>query len=126
MLVAVLQDKCHPQTIEVCRTRAEGLGLKVLVSNEADFDFNKDVCGVLLQYPATDGSIENYKVRCWHALVDFAPVPEHSSLPSACCCLHLVLWFAAQQTSQGLPFTRQIRESRQAACPCSLCMSALL
>ena len=58
----VLQDKCHPQTIAVCQTRAEGLGLKVIVGKEAEFDINKDTCGVLLQYPATDGSIEDYKV----------------------------------------------------------------
>ena len=57
-----LQDKCHPQTIEVCKTRADGLGLKVLVSDENDFDINKDTCGILLQYPATDGSIHDYKV----------------------------------------------------------------
>ena len=60
--LTAMQDKCHPQTIEVCRTRAEGLGLKVIVGKEAQFDINKDTCGVLLQYPATDGSIEDYKV----------------------------------------------------------------
>lgn len=60
----MVQDKCHPQTIEVCRTRAEGLGLKVIVAKESEFDINKDVCGILLQYPATDGGIEDYKVCC--------------------------------------------------------------
>lgn len=57
-----LQDKCHPQTIEVCRTRADGLGLQVVVSDEKSFDVDKDTCGVLLQYPATDGSVHDYKV----------------------------------------------------------------
>lgn len=57
-----VQDKCHPQTIAVCQSRADGLGLKVVVGDEASFSFDKDVSGVLLQYPATDGSIHDYKV----------------------------------------------------------------
>lgn len=56
------QDKCHPQTIAVCQSRADGLGLKVVVGDEASFNIDKDVSGVLLQYPATDGSIHDYKV----------------------------------------------------------------
>ena len=58
----MLQDKCHPQTIAVCQSRADGLGLKVLVSSEEDFQFDRDVSGILLQYPATDGAVHNYKV----------------------------------------------------------------
>ena len=57
-----LQDKCHPQTIAVCQSRADGLGLKVLVSSEEDFQFDRDVSGILLQYPATDGAVHDYKV----------------------------------------------------------------
>ena len=57
-----MQDKCHPQTIAVCQSRADGLGLKVLVSSEEDFQFDRDVSGILLQYPATDGAVHNYKV----------------------------------------------------------------
>jgi glycine cleavage system pyridoxal-binding protein P len=56
-----LQSKCHPQTIEVCRTRAEGLGLEAVVMDEGSFVYGKDVCGVLLQYPATDGTVDDYK-----------------------------------------------------------------
>ena len=49
---------CHPQTIDVCATRADGLGLELIVADHETFDFSgKDVCGVLLQYPATDGSV---------------------------------------------------------------------
>lgn len=57
----LVSDKCHPQTIAVCASRADGLGLECIVSSEADFDFSgNDVCGVLLQYPATDGSLNEY------------------------------------------------------------------
>ena len=57
-----VSDKCHPQTIEVVKTRAEGLGLEAVVGDENSFDYTaKDVCGVLVQYPATDGSVIDYK-----------------------------------------------------------------
>ena len=61
----LVSDKCHPQTIAVCKTRAEGLGLEVIVGDEATFpataSARKDVCGVLLQYPATDGTVADYR-----------------------------------------------------------------
>ncbi|MBM4367142.1 MAG: aminomethyl-transferring glycine dehydrogenase, partial [Deltaproteobacteria bacterium] len=50
-------DNCHPQTIEVVRTRAAPLGIEVLVGNPGSFAFDTPVFGVLLQYPATDGAI---------------------------------------------------------------------
>lgn len=37
---------------------------QVVVQDEAQFEMASDVCGILLQYPATDGSIHNYRVRC--------------------------------------------------------------
>lgn len=46
----------------MCQSRADGLGLKVVVGDEASFSIDKDVSGVLLQYPCTDGSIHDYKV----------------------------------------------------------------
>jgi glycine dehydrogenase len=58
----LVSSKCHPQTIAVCQSRAEGLGLQVEVVEESKFDYSaNDVCGVLVQYPATDGTIHNYK-----------------------------------------------------------------
>jgi Glycine cleavage system P-protein len=59
-----LQDKCFPQTIAVCQTRASGLGLTVKVSDEASFEYGDDVCGVMVQYPATDGRVLDYSVSC--------------------------------------------------------------
>lgn len=58
----LVSDACHPQTIEVCKTRADGLGLKVVVAKEADFasaglKAGGDVCGVLVQYPGTNGTV---------------------------------------------------------------------
>ena len=47
----------------MCKTRAGGLGLKVEVCPESEFVFAKDVCGALVQYPATDGTLHHYEVR---------------------------------------------------------------
>ena len=52
----------HPQTIAVLQSRADGLGLTVEVGDESKFNVDKDVSGVLVQYPATDGSVHDYKV----------------------------------------------------------------
>ena len=49
---------CHPQTIEVVKTRAEAIGVEVRVGDPGSIDF-EDVFGVLLQYPATDGRIRD-------------------------------------------------------------------
>jgi len=61
--VFYVSDQCHPQTIAVCRSRADGLGLRVVVGAENSFDLSsKEACGVLLQYPATNGRIDgDYK-----------------------------------------------------------------
>src|SRR5690606_38823486 len=56
-----VSELCHPQTIAVVQTRAEALGLKVVVGDHQSYDFSDDVFGVLVQYPATDGSIYDYE-----------------------------------------------------------------
>jgi glycine dehydrogenase len=51
-------DHCHPQTIAVVQTRAEGLGLRVHVGDPASLDVSDpDLFGVLLQYPDTHGRL---------------------------------------------------------------------
>ena len=52
---------CHPQTIDVVRTRAESFGLALEVGDEDKIDLsNPDYFGVLLQYPNTDGEVVDY------------------------------------------------------------------
>src|SRR5689334_10567669 len=53
----LIADDCHPQTIEVLRTRAKPLGIDLTISNHTQFAFEDRIFGVLLQYPATDGAI---------------------------------------------------------------------
>jgi glycine dehydrogenase len=51
-------DDTHPQTITLLRTRAEPLGIEIIVGDVEDFAAQSDgVFGALIQYPATDGRI---------------------------------------------------------------------
>ena len=52
---------CHPQTVEVVRTRARPLGIEILVGDHQTFQFSDKVFGALVQYPATDGAIFDYE-----------------------------------------------------------------
>ena len=56
----LVADDCHPQTIAVVQTRAEAIGLKVIVADPAEWDFSTPIFGALLQYPGTDGAIRDY------------------------------------------------------------------
>ena len=56
-----ISEDCHPQTLAVLRTRAQPLGIRLHVGDPANIDFDKlDLCGVLVQYPSTDGRIRDY------------------------------------------------------------------
>jgi glycine dehydrogenase len=56
-IVFVSKD-CHPQTIDVIKTRAEPLGLTVVIGDENSEIKEDIVCGIL-QYPGTLGDIKN-------------------------------------------------------------------
>ena len=50
---------CHPQTIEVVKTRAEGLGIELVIDDESK---GVPTCfGVLLQYPHSLGDVVDYR-----------------------------------------------------------------
>ena len=56
-----VSDVCHPQTIELIQTRAAPIGVNIQIGDHKALDVtNPELFGVLLQYPATDGSVENY------------------------------------------------------------------
>ncbi|MDJ0553819.1 MAG: aminomethyl-transferring glycine dehydrogenase [Microcoleaceae cyanobacterium MO_207.B10] len=56
-----VSSDCHPQNIEVVQTRAKPLGIEVIVGDFRTFNFDKPIFGALLQYPATDGAIYDYR-----------------------------------------------------------------
>jgi glycine dehydrogenase len=59
--VFFVSELCHPQTIEVLQTRAEPIGVEVRVGDHHELDVtDPELFGILLQYPATDGSVEDY------------------------------------------------------------------
>ncbi|MFQ5399183.1 MAG: aminomethyl-transferring glycine dehydrogenase [Anaerolineae bacterium] len=59
-----VSEQCHPQTIAVVQTRAEALGIRVIVGDHASFDFGEATFGALLQYPTTEGDILDYQPFC--------------------------------------------------------------
>ncbi|WP_334134059.1 aminomethyl-transferring glycine dehydrogenase [Tepidimonas sp.] len=65
----IVSGDCHPQTIEVVRTRAQPLGLQVHVTHSAEAWqqalARNDYFAALVQYPATHGRIDD-----WRADVD--------------------------------------------------------
>jgi len=52
---------CLPQTIDVVRTRAEPIGVDVVVGDHRTDLEQCDCFGVLLQYPAVDGDVHDYE-----------------------------------------------------------------
>ncbi len=58
--VFFVSNGVHPQTLEVLKTRAEPLGIELVIGNDADA-MTINGFGVLLQYPNTFGAINDYK-----------------------------------------------------------------
>ena len=72
-----IASDCHPQNIDLVRTRAEALGLQVVVGDWRKASLGPEVFGVLIQYPGSSGEVGDYSqlVRAAHeagALVVFA------------------------------------------------------
>jgi glycine dehydrogenase len=100
--VYLVDAACHPQTIAVVRTRAEARGVEVVVQDPAAFVFGSIaarvggpsrsalgtttadavavVVGCLLQYPATDGAVRDYRGVCEKAHAEGAIVTVATDL----------------------------------------------
>ena len=62
-----VSEACHPQTIAVVKGRAAPLSIEVVVGAHDDYDlksFGDRLFGGLVQYPATDGAIHDYRSFC--------------------------------------------------------------
>ena len=56
-----LSEKLHPQTASLVQTRCDSLNIQVHIGDLKTADFsNRDYAAVLVQYPNTDGTIEDY------------------------------------------------------------------
>lgn len=56
-----VDEKIWPNTLSVLRTRAKGQGIEIVTGSYADFEPNADFFGALVQWPNSDGSIEDYE-----------------------------------------------------------------
>lgn len=62
-----VSEKCHPQTIDVLKTRAIPLGIELVFGSVSNLDlsqsdlFGSSIFGVLIQYPNTDGKVIDYE-----------------------------------------------------------------
>ncbi len=56
-------DRCHPQTIDVVRTRAEPLGIEVMVGDRETFvpTAVEGLFAVIVQYPDTRGRVDDFR-----------------------------------------------------------------
>lgn len=59
-----VSERCHPQNIEVIKTRAAPLDIEVVVGDENTELQDHEVFGVLLQYPDTLGTVHDYRAIC--------------------------------------------------------------
>ena len=124
-------EDCHPQTIAVVRTKAEPLGIHVHVGPVETIDFARQrLFGVLVQYPATDGTRPRLRglrrarprrrAPCWWWRPTSSPSPcsarrassartWRSARPSASACR----WATAGRTPPSSPR----RTSTSGTCP---------
>ena len=58
--VFFVDEECLPQTIEVLKTRAEPVGIEVIVGNPATDLESSNCFAAIFQYPATSGAINDY------------------------------------------------------------------
>ena len=59
-----VSEHCHPQTIDVVRSRARARGWNVVIGDHTTYEFAPNVFGAILQYPASDGGIFDYQAFC--------------------------------------------------------------
>jgi glycine dehydrogenase len=63
----LVSSTCHPQTLAVLYSRAEGFGIKIEIGNVLENDCKRveelgdDLVGVLAQYPDTDGGVHDFR-----------------------------------------------------------------
>ncbi|MEO6238763.1 MAG: aminomethyl-transferring glycine dehydrogenase [Vicinamibacterales bacterium] len=77
-----VSQRCHPQTIDVLRTRAEPLGIDLFVGDETVADALSGAFGMLLQYPDTFGNVADYAALCAKAHAAGAKVAVATDLLS--------------------------------------------
>ncbi|MFC6861568.1 aminomethyl-transferring glycine dehydrogenase [Zunongwangia atlantica] len=55
-----VSEEVLPQTISLIKTRAEFLGIEIVLGDHAEFDFSAEFFGALIQYPGKYGQVFDY------------------------------------------------------------------
>jgi glycine dehydrogenase len=56
-----VSEMCFPQTIDVLRTRAHPLGIELVIGDHRSIALDDTFFGAILQYPAEDGAVHDYR-----------------------------------------------------------------
>ena len=56
-----VSEEVLPQTLSLLQTRSNPIGIKLVVGNHEEFDFNDNFYGALLQYPGKYGQVHDYE-----------------------------------------------------------------
>ena len=63
----LVSDKCHPQTIDVLKTRSNPMGIVLKIENPDNFTLDDNTFGILIQNPDTEGKIVDFTNLCQRA-----------------------------------------------------------
>ena len=56
-----VSEEVFPQTIDILKTRAQPYGINLVIGNHKTIVLTDDMFGALIQYPAGNGAVHNYK-----------------------------------------------------------------
>eukprot|EP00285_Hemiselmis_virescens_P007544 CAMPEP_0173377848 /NCGR_PEP_ID=MMETSP1356-20130122/1138_1 /TAXON_ID=77927 ORGANISM="Hemiselmis virescens, Strain PCC157" /NCGR_SAMPLE_ID=MMETSP1356 /ASSEMBLY_ACC=CAM_ASM_000847 /LENGTH=982 /DNA_ID=CAMNT_0014330749 /DNA_START=37 /DNA_END=2985 /DNA_ORIENTATION=- len=62
-----ISNECNPQTIDVCKVRADPMGIEIVIGDPFEAKLDKTYMGIMMPYPATDGIIKDYSKVIAHA-----------------------------------------------------------
>ncbi|MBK8722173.1 MAG: aminomethyl-transferring glycine dehydrogenase [Saprospiraceae bacterium] len=57
----LVSNKVFPQTIDILKTRANPLGIEIVVGDIQQMNFDEKCFGILLQYPDKEGNVVNFR-----------------------------------------------------------------
>jgi glycine dehydrogenase len=56
-----VSEECFPQTIDVMKTRSKPLGIELVIGDHNKLELNKNIFGLLVQYPSDKGEVYDYR-----------------------------------------------------------------
>jgi glycine dehydrogenase len=62
-----VSDTCFPQTIDLLQTRAEPLGIEIVIGKWQEMQWSDNLFGAVLQYPDAHGELDDYTGFCSQA-----------------------------------------------------------